>query len=149
MADKMWRAILPLELAINLFHLARSGNALNDRPKQRDLDASDDEISKVLKVEYKLDGSFKLGVTKDDEPFECEFTERAVRGFKTALVQGIVGVGQARLPEAVGVIKRTILPIAKLLRIESVVRKEANYLQADDEVQDELKPDSESEVVEG
>lgn len=146
MADKAWRAILPFESAINLFHLTRAGNALNDRQQQRNLEVADDEISKLLKVEYKLDGSFKLGVTKDDEPFEVEFSERAVRGFKTALVQGIVGVGQARLPEAVGVIKRTILPIAKLLRIESVVRKEANYLQAEDEAADELKPD---EVVEG
>lgn len=146
MADKMWRAVLPLELTINLFHLTRSGNALNNRPQQRDLDAADDEISKVLKVEYKLDGSFQMGVTKDDEPFECEFSEKAIRGFKTALCQGITGVGNARLPEAVGVIKRTILPIAKLLRIESVVRKEANYLKVEDEVEDELKPD---DVIEG
>lgn len=146
MADKTWRALLPLELAINLFHLTRSGNALNDRPRQRDLDAADDEISKALKVEYKLDGTFKITVTKDDEPFECEFTEKAIRGFKLALVQGITGIGTARPPEAVGVIKHGILPLAKALRIESMVRKESNYLKVEDEVEDELKPD---ETVEG
>lgn len=139
-----WRTVLEGWMAYDLFQYVRGCTPMGDMVAQKALSQAEEELSLALGVEYTLED----GLMKYEKPErnEYSFSERAVRGFKVALVQAITGAGSVKLPEPIGQVKRRILPIARALRIESYVRKDAKWLEGPDDTLD-FHPDEVEEIT--
>lgn len=90
---------------------------------QRCIDKADDELSAILKVEHKMDGTFNRTLPNDER--EYAFSFEAVFGMKVALVQCIAAAAR-------GETRHVTIPIARALKIEGFVLKEAEIDKDDD-----------------